>query len=323
MSDTVQQAPGIKRTDLQEHDLSVPGRMVIQNRVQLGPEAPSVRHKHPGEEIIYVLEGSLEYGIDGSEPKTYHAGEALMVPAETVHSVRNVGGGEAAELATYVVERASRSSSSSSDRDADDPGSAMTMGSPGVLRDYRGGSMCHRGASPRRLVIVLHAACVVLGPRDLPGARRPPWRRLLPIPSRYGGRHSNPRWTNEPRTARPDRADHSIRQCPMGVDGEPRGRGRARPPAALQDGDGRRRRAVAVADAREGLAAAPVRVGARPIAVGRQAAVALAPGEHRLAPTLAGSFRLDHPSATCLSRIPPEASEGAYRLPFDIGAART
>ena len=105
MSDTVQQAPGIKRTDLQEHDLSVPGRMVIQNRVQLGHEAPVVRHKHPGEEIIYVLEGSLEYDIDGIGPKTYSAGEALMVPAETVHAVRNVGDGEATELATYVVEK--------------------------------------------------------------------------------------------------------------------------------------------------------------------------------------------------------------------------
>jgi len=65
MSSTVQQAPGIMRTDLQEHDLSIPGRQMIQNRVELGPEAPVVRHKHPGEEIIYVLEGTLEYTIDG------------------------------------------------------------------------------------------------------------------------------------------------------------------------------------------------------------------------------------------------------------------
>jgi quercetin dioxygenase-like cupin family protein len=65
----------------------------------------SFRHKHPGEEIIYILEGSLEYHIDGSEPKTYDAGEALMVPAETVHAVKNPGNGPAAELATYVVEK--------------------------------------------------------------------------------------------------------------------------------------------------------------------------------------------------------------------------
>jgi hypothetical protein len=64
----VQQALGISRTDLQQHDLSSPGYEVIQNRVELAPEAPFVRHKHPGEEIIYVLEGSLEYHVDGRSP---------------------------------------------------------------------------------------------------------------------------------------------------------------------------------------------------------------------------------------------------------------
>jgi quercetin dioxygenase-like cupin family protein len=60
-----QQVPGINRVDLQQHDLSVPGREVIQNRVELSPEAPPLRHFHYGEEIIYVLEGKLEYQIDG------------------------------------------------------------------------------------------------------------------------------------------------------------------------------------------------------------------------------------------------------------------
>ena len=100
-----QQMPGITRTDLQHHDLSAPGREVIQNRVDLGPEAPPIRHKHPGEEIIYILEGELEYAIDGQPPKTYSAGEALTVPPQTVHAVRNVGTGNAAELATYIVEK--------------------------------------------------------------------------------------------------------------------------------------------------------------------------------------------------------------------------
>jgi quercetin dioxygenase-like cupin family protein len=91
---------GIDRTDLQRFDLSAPGRVMIQNRVVISPEAQPIRHKHPGEEIIYVLEGSLEYRVDGSEPRTYAAGEALTVPAETVHSVH----GDGTELATYVVE---------------------------------------------------------------------------------------------------------------------------------------------------------------------------------------------------------------------------
>jgi len=102
---TQQQVPGITRTDLQRHDLSAPGREVIQNRVDIGPDAPFVRHKHPGEEIIYVLEGSLEYEIDGQSAATYSAGDVLLVPAETVQALRNVGSGNAAELATYFVEK--------------------------------------------------------------------------------------------------------------------------------------------------------------------------------------------------------------------------
>jgi quercetin dioxygenase-like cupin family protein len=97
--------PGLKRTDLQRHDLSIPGREVIQNRVDIAPDAPPVRHKHPGEETIYVLEGTLEYSIDGREPATFNPGEVLLVPPETVHSVRNIGEGNAAELATYIVEK--------------------------------------------------------------------------------------------------------------------------------------------------------------------------------------------------------------------------
>ena len=101
----VQQAPGLWRTDLQRQALSVAGREMVQARVDIGPEAPLVRHTHPGEEIIYILEGSLEYQIEGQPPKTFHAGEALTVPAGVVHAVRNAGSGNAAEHATYVVEK--------------------------------------------------------------------------------------------------------------------------------------------------------------------------------------------------------------------------
>jgi quercetin dioxygenase-like cupin family protein len=105
MSSTDQQAPGIGRTDLQQHDLSIPGREVVQNRVDISPEAPAFKHLHPGEEIIYVLEGSLEYQVEGKPPTTLEAGEVFFVPAETIHAVRNVGTTNAAELATYVVEK--------------------------------------------------------------------------------------------------------------------------------------------------------------------------------------------------------------------------
>ena len=97
--------PGTKRTELQHHDLSVPGREVVQVRVDFDPGYVSPRHTHPGEEIIYVLEGTLEYHVDGKPTATYKPGEVLMVPSGTVHWVKNIGNGNGAELATYIVEK--------------------------------------------------------------------------------------------------------------------------------------------------------------------------------------------------------------------------
>jgi quercetin dioxygenase-like cupin family protein len=99
------QQPSTRRTDLQRHDLSAPGREAVQVRVDFDPGAAFPRHKHPGEEIVYVLEGTLEYRLEGQAPKTLKAGDVLFVPAGTVHSARNVGAGNGAELATYVVEK--------------------------------------------------------------------------------------------------------------------------------------------------------------------------------------------------------------------------
>src|SRR5262245_7552920 len=99
------QQPVIRRTDLQRHDLSVSGREAIQVRVDFDPAAAFGRHRHPGEEIIYVLEGSLEYDVEGKPPVTLKAGDVLFIPAGVAHSATNVGTGKGAELSTYVVEK--------------------------------------------------------------------------------------------------------------------------------------------------------------------------------------------------------------------------
>jgi quercetin dioxygenase-like cupin family protein len=99
------QAPSIKRTDLQQHDLSVPGREVVQVRIDIAPGVLAPNHSHPGEEIVYVIEGLLEYQLEGKSPVTRKAGEVLFIPARTIHSARNVGSANAAELATYIVEK--------------------------------------------------------------------------------------------------------------------------------------------------------------------------------------------------------------------------
>jgi len=99
------QQSGVKRTDLQQHDLSIPGREVVQVRVDIAPGVLAPNHNHPGEEIVYVIEGLLEYQLEGKPPVTLKAGEVLFIPAGTIHSAKNVGSANAAELATYIVEK--------------------------------------------------------------------------------------------------------------------------------------------------------------------------------------------------------------------------
>lgn len=96
---------GTARTDLQRHDLSMTGWEVLQARVDFAPGASFPRHSHPGEEIIYVLSGSLEYALDGKPPVILKAGDVLFVPTGAIHAARNVGTDSGAELATYVVEK--------------------------------------------------------------------------------------------------------------------------------------------------------------------------------------------------------------------------
>lgn len=95
----------IKRTPLMQEELSIPGREVVQVRVDFPEGVFAVRHSHPGEELVYVIEGILEYRLDGRPPITMKAGDVLLIPYGTPHAVKNIGSGTAAELATYIVEK--------------------------------------------------------------------------------------------------------------------------------------------------------------------------------------------------------------------------
>ncbi|KRB62108.1 cupin [Rhizobium sp. Root708] len=98
-----QAEPEISRTDLVKNQISVPNKEVVQVRVDFAPGAAAGNHRHPGEEIAYVIEGAVEYKLEGREAVTLKAGQSLFIPDGVAHSARNVGIGKASELATYVV----------------------------------------------------------------------------------------------------------------------------------------------------------------------------------------------------------------------------
>jgi quercetin dioxygenase-like cupin family protein len=96
---------GIKRTDLQTHDLSIPGHEVVQQMVELQPGAVIGKHTHPGEEISVVLEGELRVEVVGKPAVTYKAGQAFTIPKAAVHGGANAGKVPMKLLVTYVVEK--------------------------------------------------------------------------------------------------------------------------------------------------------------------------------------------------------------------------
>jgi quercetin dioxygenase-like cupin family protein len=99
------QQPGFRRAELQRHDLGTPGREVVQVRAEFDEGGSVGKHTHPGEEIGYLLEGTLEVEVAGKPNVTLKAGDTFFVPEGTIHAARNAGKGPAKVLATYVVEK--------------------------------------------------------------------------------------------------------------------------------------------------------------------------------------------------------------------------
>lgn len=98
------QQPAFKRTLLQQVDLSIAGREAVTARAEFPAGASVGRHTHFGEEIGYVLDGTIEVEIDGIT-KTIKAGETFAIPAGKPHNATNAGPGPAAIIATYLVEK--------------------------------------------------------------------------------------------------------------------------------------------------------------------------------------------------------------------------
>jgi quercetin dioxygenase-like cupin family protein len=99
------QQTGFKRTVVQQGDLSTPGREVVQAVAEIQPGGQSGRHTHPGEEVAYILEGTVVIEMDGKPAVSKTAGEGILIPAGTVHNAKNTGKTVAKVLATYVVEK--------------------------------------------------------------------------------------------------------------------------------------------------------------------------------------------------------------------------
>ncbi|MBQ0896560.1 cupin domain-containing protein [Micromonospora sp. U56] len=80
----------MKRTELQRHPASVPGKLIVQTLFEIPVGLASGRHSHPGEEVGYLIHGTVAMEFDDRPTFTIHAGEPFLIPPHTIHNARNI-----------------------------------------------------------------------------------------------------------------------------------------------------------------------------------------------------------------------------------------
>jgi quercetin dioxygenase-like cupin family protein len=96
---------GFSRVVLQDQPLSVAGRHGVLARADFAPGATAGRHRHPGEEIGYILEGTIELSVEGRPTTTLKPGDVFFIPSGVAHDGHNPGAVKAAILSSFVAEQ--------------------------------------------------------------------------------------------------------------------------------------------------------------------------------------------------------------------------
>ena len=94
----------LKRTVLQRSASSIPGREIVQVLTEIPAGVESGWHQHPGEEVGYILQGTVEMRIEGRPTLTLHAGDPFLMPPRTPHNALDLGPDTGMMLSTYIVE---------------------------------------------------------------------------------------------------------------------------------------------------------------------------------------------------------------------------
>lgn len=94
----------LKRTELQHERSSIPGREIVQVLTEIPAGVESGWHVHPGEEVGYILAGTVEMHIQGKPTLLLQAGDPFLMPPGQAHNALDVGPGTGMMLSTYIVE---------------------------------------------------------------------------------------------------------------------------------------------------------------------------------------------------------------------------
>jgi quercetin dioxygenase-like cupin family protein len=97
----------VTRTVLLRTDVAgVEGKEAVVILAEIAPGATTGKHLHAGQEIAYVLEGSLSLTVAGQPAVTFKPGEAFQQPPQQVHEGQNASATAPVKvLAFYLAEK--------------------------------------------------------------------------------------------------------------------------------------------------------------------------------------------------------------------------
>src|SRR5689334_6175724 len=84
--------------------LLFPGGRIVQVLTEIPVGVASGWHMHPGEEVGYILAGTVEMQIEGRPTLTLHTGDPFLIPPRTPHNALDLGPETGQMLSTYIVE---------------------------------------------------------------------------------------------------------------------------------------------------------------------------------------------------------------------------
>jgi pimeloyl-ACP methyl ester carboxylesterase len=94
----------LKRTEIQHRPSSIPGREIVQVLTEILAGVESGWHTHPGEEVGYIVAGTVTMMIRDQPTLTLHAGDGFLIPPRIPHNARDIGPETGRRLSTYIVE---------------------------------------------------------------------------------------------------------------------------------------------------------------------------------------------------------------------------
>lgn len=94
----------LKRTEVQRQAFSIPDREIVQVLTEIPCGVASGWHIHHGEEVGYILAGTVQMEIEDQPTLMLNQGDGFLIRPRQPHNATDLGPDTGRMLSTYLVE---------------------------------------------------------------------------------------------------------------------------------------------------------------------------------------------------------------------------